>query len=433
MLVSPDRSHAHFPFAFVARLLSAGSNTMMLLFNVIADGAVPKSKKGARLSFAQTGCGPSPHHYDEGMTASPSFFDKLAQAGTAVDFSKLTEQKLRIIRQAELAGARLLACWDEGQYEQRATSARWQAKMHGSLPETSAQVFVFETGGIRHLFFQPYSSKDPLPGVHHFWIEGSTRNAVFFDHEHGAFNAGNDWQLAQWLGQTPLAQVLRSIDWSYTLHGSTRIHEPVVFQVRPMGRGLGHVTVRATDGNPLDGHGVGFRLVPRIAQALKVSGLESVAEPQAFLSFAPATDEYIAAVEDTLELPTPGPTIDVSAALAAVFRPGVKSHLLHAPLPPKKEKGARTGIVPPWLQDQPILALDDRTVFGGGDRGTVLLPTHMCHRSEEGHFTVSYGDITGASFIVNTLVIRTRQLGDLAFHFPEAERLAPMLQHFATG
>lgn len=51
-LVSPDRAHAHYPFAFVGRLLSARSNTMMLLFDMLAEGDLPKSKKGALLSLA---------------------------------------------------------------------------------------------------------------------------------------------------------------------------------------------------------------------------------------------------------------------------------------------------------------------------------------------------------------------------------------------
>ena len=48
-LVSPTRAHCHFPFAFVDRLIARGahSNTMALLFNMLADGVTPPGKKGS--------------------------------------------------------------------------------------------------------------------------------------------------------------------------------------------------------------------------------------------------------------------------------------------------------------------------------------------------------------------------------------------------
>jgi hypothetical protein len=368
---------------------------------------------------------------------SAGFFDKLGQAFVAGGFEKLTQQKLWILREAERAGARVLAVWDDGQYEHRSTSARWQALTVGSFRASSVQTFVFETGGVRHLFVQPYSASHPLPGTHHVWLHGALRSPVLFDVASSSFHAGHDWGLPQWLNPSPIGQLLRSIDWTYRIETSTRVDDPLAMQLRAMGDGLGHLVVRASGDNQLHGHDVGFMNVWRIAQVLKMSGLEPLDARQPFLGpEPPGTHEFAELLAGSLELPTAAPVIDASSAIASLLQSlGGKTLLALAPLSAKKEKGARSyeGMVPPWLHGQPILALHDRTVLGGGSQGVALLPTHLCYAYDDVRFVVPYSDITGAQHMIGTLVIRTRLLGDLVFGFPEAERFAALFQHLAAA
>jgi hypothetical protein len=374
-----------------------------------------------------------------GVTSSPphkpGFFEAMGQAGIAGGFEKLTKQKMAILAEAERSGARPLAVWDSGQYEHRATSARWQALTVGSLQATSMQTFVFETNGMRHLFVQPYASSDPLPGTHHVWIRGATRSPVLFDAAQSMFHAGHDVQLAHWLVQAPIGQLLRALDWDYRIGPSTRIEDPVALQARAMGDGLAHVAIRAVRENTFDNHDVGFMNVWRIAHALAMSGLEPVTDRHPFLGAEPpGTSVFADLLAGSLELPSPGPVIDLTSAIVPLLQSlGSKTMLVVPPISPKRDKGARSpeGMIPPWLHAQPILALHDKTVFGGGTRGVAILPTHLCYTSDDTRFVVSYGDITGAHHMIGTLAVRSRMVGDVVFDFPESEPFAALFDHVA--
>jgi hypothetical protein len=299
------------------------------------------------------------------------FLQQMAAAGVAVGFQKLTQQKLGILAEAERAGARLVAAWDVGQYEHHQTSARWQALTRGGMSISSEQVFVFETAGVRHMFIQPYSGEHALPGVHHLWVRGGLRAPALFSAERRSFYTGNDPALGAWLDASPLAQVLRSIDWDYRIGTNTRVNDDTALQIRAMGNDVSHVVVRAHGENGIGKHDVGFFALPRVATALAplVGGGMSA---QPFFVDAPHADEFEMLVNNHLPLPEPAAPVDLSAQLAPVIA-AMKDHgIVRAPVPAKKDRGARSFMVPPWLGDAPILALRDDTVFGGGSRGTAF-------------------------------------------------------------
>jgi hypothetical protein len=354
----------------------------------------------------------------------------MATAGVAIGFQKLTQQKLGILAEAERAGARLVAAWDVGQYEHQQTSARWQALTRGGMAISSEQVFVFETAGVRHMFVQPYGGEHALPGVHHLWIRGGLRAPALFSAERRSFYTGNDPALGAWLDASPVAHVLRSIDWDYRIGTSTRVNDDTALQIRAMGNDVSHVVIRAHGENGINKHDVGFFALPRVATAfaqLVAGGMP----PQPFFVDAPHADEYERLVMNQLPLPQPAAPYDLSAQLLPLLAT-LKDHgLVRAPVPQKKERGARTGIIPAWLADAPLLALRDDTVFGGGSLGTALLPTHLCVATDEGKIAIAYADITGASAISNMLALRSRWQGDLSIRLLDAEAFAAFFASLA--
>ncbi len=357
--------------------------------------------------------------------------DRLAQAGVAASFEKLTSQKLSIMKEAEQAGARVLCSWEEGQYEHRETSVRWQALTRGGLAVSSRQIYVLETAGVRHLYVQPFSGDARLPGTHHFWIHGALRTPMLYDESTKSFFNGDDHNLAGWLGTQPIAQVVREIDWEWMITGRTRAVDPVVLQVRA-GRGVGHVAIRAfgTSGalnsSGLGHHLVGFRLIPRIIQALLAS-VGPAGEEQAFFAAADGADTFGALLADAFPLPAHAAPLDLSQALKTLLTTTNISTLIAAPIPPKKDAGARKELLPPWLADHPILALQDKTIFGGGGRGVAFTPTHVAVCTDEGRAAISYSDVSGAGAMVGTLVLRSRVHGDFSLSVSCPEALAAML------
>ena len=366
------------------------------------------------------------------MTAGSGFMETMALAGLAGGFEKLTKQKLAIMREAEAAGARVLLSWDEGEYKHRSTSVRWQALTQGGLPVTSRQLFVLETGGVRHLYVQPFSADARLPGTHHLWMPGALRSPALYDASRKAFFAGPDHELAHWLQAQPIARVLREIDWDWRV-ASTRVVDPVVLQLRAF-QGVGHLAVRAFDaagGINIDSHPVGFRFLPRILNTLLASAGPAI-EDQAFHAPTPGAEAFEALLAGTLPTPVLAPTRDLTGELQGVLASEDIGLLTRAPLPAKKEAGARRELLPGWLADQPILAMYDKTVFGGGTRGVAFTPTHLCCRTDEGGVALSYVDITGARSLVGTLGVRSQLYGDFAMSFNRPEPFAALFNALAA-
>ena len=358
--------------------------------------------------------------------------ETMAQAGVAGGLEKLTKQKLAIICEAEMAGARVVCAWDEGEYRHRSTSVRWQALTRGGLPVTSRQIFVLETGGMRHLYVQPFSADARLPGTHHLWIHGALRSAALYDSDSKAFFAGPDPELARWLHAQPIARVMHEIDWDWRI-SSTRIVDPVVLQVRAF-HGVGHVTVRALDaagGINIDSHPVGFRALPRIVHALLAS-VAAAGPDQTFHAPAYAAEAFEALLTDALPIPVPGAPRDLSAELGRLLASNDAGLITRAPLSAKKEAGARREVIPAWLAEQPILAINDTTLLGGGTRGVAFTPTHLCCRTDEGRAAIPYADITAASSLVGTLGVRSQLYGDFAVRLGRPEPFAALFNEVAA-
>ncbi len=371
------------------------------------------------------------------QTAQPSgFMDRLAQAGVAASFEKLTLQKLSILQEAELAGARVLSAWEEGAYEHRSTSVRWQALTRGGLQVTSRQIYVLETAGVRHVYVQPFSADARLPGTHHVWVQGALRSPALYDASRKCFFAGGDQELAAWLHAQPIAQVLREIDWEWRIAGSTRAVDPIALQVRA-GQGVGHVAIRAFgpagsfDSSGLNHHLVGFRLVPHIVQTLMAS-VGAVGAEQPFLAEADGSDTFGALLAGAFAVPAHAAPFDLSPAIRSLLATANVGTLVRAPLPPRKDAGARKELLPPWLSDHPILALQDATVFGGGGRGVAFTPTHLAVCTDEGRAAIAYADITGANAMVGTLVVRSRVHGDFCLGLSSPEPFAALLNDVAA-
>ena len=366
-----------------------------------------------------------------GSIVREGFMDRLAQAGVAASFEKLTSQKLSIMKEAEQAGARVLCCWEEGQYEHRETSVRWQALTRGGLGVSSRQVYVLETAGVRHLYVQPFSGDARLPGTHHLWIHGALRSPILYDESKKTFFAGADHELARWLQGQPIAQVMRGIDWEWMITGRTRAVEPLVLQVRA-GRGVGHVALRAfgssgaMNSSGLGHHLVGFRLIPRIVQALLAS-VGAMGEEQPFFAEADGAETFGALLADAFPLPAQAAPIDLSLAINTSLTTTNLGTLTPAPLSPKKDAGARKELLPPWLAEEPILARQDKTVFGGGGRGVCFTPTHVAVCTDEGRAGISYADVSGAGAMVGTLVLRSRVHGDFSLSVSCPEAFAALL------
>jgi hypothetical protein len=362
----------------------------------------------------------------------PGLVDSLLQAGVAASFEKLTKQKLSILGEAERAGARILSAWEEGQYEHRSTSVRWQALTRGGLNVTSRQVYVLETSGIRHLYVQPFSADARLPGTHHLFVQGALRSPALYDTDRKAFYAGHDQELAMWLHSQPIHHALHQIDWDWRISGSTRAVDPIVFQIRPF-QGVGHVAIRAFgpfgafDSAGLDHHLVGFSKIGHIAHAL-VPSLGAVDADQPFQTPADGEEAFASLLLGQIELPVAAPPTDLSHPIGALLATANIGTLIKAPVPKKKDAGARKEILPTWLADQPILAMADATVFGGGGRGVVFTPTHVCVRTDEGRAAISYADIIGAGAMTGTLVVRSRMQGDFALNMSAPEAFAALFE-----
>lgn len=275
----------------------------------------------------------------------------------------------------------------------------------GSMRVDGMQIFGFETGGVQHLYVQPWSQMHALPGEHHAWLPGAYRSPVV--HQRAvvmgmSWNAGGDAELAKWLGtQAALMQVVKGCkkDWKA---GTKTFDLEWTVQLLSLGDGRSHLIMQAGRYGGLTSYRVGLGhflslghawapLIGRDTQYPAHAALQPVSYSDVFYQYvlqasgsaappapappaSPVESNYVAA-------PTPqtpqASGRDYAALIARVAGDYQSETLFVGHYPADVEANVRALVLPPHQKSAPIALIHDLTVMGSGKDAVVLTPSYL--------------------------------------------------------
>jgi hypothetical protein len=305
-------------------------------------------------------------------------------------------QKQALIAEAGKAGAQVVDIVELGDDARAASAAiggTLTAMVGGSMRIDGVTILRLQTNGWPHVYAQPFSGFNPLPGEHHAILSGCLpspailRNPGRFQKPQWDPAAGPE--VARQLSAAPFVQrVVESLAWEWQM-GMTKVTLDWAIQLRSVGNGTTHVVMQAGRHGGLTTYEVGFAQWMQVCQALH-SGLAAWAPPAQHFPVPPLYAELIDAPNPRPSEPEPAPmstaspeasiavTTDwiptVGQALAAHV--GKKVWVGADTIPPKKLANLRA-VLPPQLGNAPILAAIDLTVFGSASDAIVVTPTHL--------------------------------------------------------
>lgn len=176
-------------------------------------------------------------------------------------------QKKGILKEAEKAGCAVVGLTqfpEEGAGEgATARSLKSAAKsiFGGKMATDAFQIFELETAGVRHVFVQPYSGINALPGEHHAILPGTTAAPVIF--AKGGFFGGKKWRgpdervAARFSACAPLTKLAKKSKWDWHV-GTAQIDLEWTVQVRSVGDGRVHLVLQNGRYGGFTTYGVGF-------------------------------------------------------------------------------------------------------------------------------------------------------------------------------
>ena len=301
-----------------------------------------------------------------------------------------TAQKSWILQEA--APSTTLAVVDLGSGEDAGLLRRAAASLGaGTLRGSTVQLFALATPrGTAHFYGQPFDGRVALPGEHHILLPfGISAPAFYVDGFTGGDWKSGDPALESQLRGHETASLVRRASWDW-LVGAGKVKRDWLVQLRPTANGQTHLVMKATGehGVKLDVRPVGFatltKLVLSLVQAPPRTAPSPVATPFVWPS---AFMDAFAAMQSGEPLPVlPRANLagrDLGPAIHQLLAPYARGNLHVHPVPPKKEAGARTSVMPREAAHLPIVALVDLTLLGSASEAIVLTPSHVFVRHED--------------------------------------------------
>lgn len=260
------------------------------------------------------------------------------------------------------------------------------------------QLFQLSTGVLQHLYVQPYAGLDPLPGEHHARLEGTLASPAILRKRRfgsGRWDAGDDRTIARMLaGSGPLGKVIDKLRWDWKT-GATKIGLPWLVQLRPLAGGGTHLVMRAGRYGGAGSCRVGLPqfvlLCKRISPLLAAGG---AAADAAFLQ-APAFAALFEKILLGRQTRQPEPASAQASVPPAEETTGPYNDLIHtligprqgrrihvAPVPEKKARAVRAGVLPDGATNDELVALIDLTMMTGTARDAVVFTPSHCHAKE---------------------------------------------------
>jgi hypothetical protein len=186
-------------------------------------------------------------------------------------------QKKGILKEAEKAGCQVVSFSqqpEDGPPEGaagRAVANLAKSLFGGNLETDAIQVVACETGGLRHVFVQPYAGMTPLPGEHHAVLPGSVAAPAIL--QRGGLLSGVKWRsegeevARSFQGNGALKKVVKKCKWDWYV-GSAKITLDWALQVRSLGDGRVHLAFQNGRYGGFTTYGVGFAQLLAVAGAL---------------------------------------------------------------------------------------------------------------------------------------------------------------------
>ncbi len=307
------------------------------------------------------------------------------------------------------------------------------------MQQDAVQLYLLRTGGVLHLYAQPFDGKFALPGEHHAVVEGTLGGAAVLKESFSGpkWESLTDPEVATILnGSKGLAEVTSELRWDWRV-GVGRFDLPWLAQTRARGGASSHVCMQATGEMRSTVHEVGVAGFCALLQALGRSlwPLEQPAarpflEPTAFAS----TFEAVVggAPVRACEPPSTGPC-DLSEPILATLAPHAGGKLFVGEIPPHKESNARAFVLPTSLRHLPIVALVDLTLLGSARDAVVFTPTHGVMREGDESLIFAWPEIRAVSPPAHPedaeVVIQLSSVGEIAL--PCAGRAGAMAALFS--
>lgn len=213
-------------------------------------------------------------------------------------------QKKALIEEATSSGATVAQVVEFGGDDSAAPAVvggALKSLFGGKVDSDFAQVFQLTTGGLEHLYIQPYEGVMAVPGEHHARIPGALPRPVVFAKAlfgGGKWKTGEDKDLAKRLaGHPPLKSMTKALKWTWAA-GTTEIKLPWTVQIRPLQDGSSHIVMKAGRYGGFTTYKVGFWVFVQLCEQLKgvlAQGAQPVSE-QDFIEgaqFGPVFTQFL--------------------------------------------------------------------------------------------------------------------------------------------
>ncbi|MEZ4403125.1 MAG: hypothetical protein R3B06_24085 [Kofleriaceae bacterium] len=149
----------------------------------------------------------------------------------------------------------------------------------GRVTHDFHQVLHARTGGLTHLFVQPYEGVTAMPGEHHALLDGTLPVPAVFK---ARVIRGPHWVGGHgdhpWNNHGGLAAVTRDLAWKWSV-GTTVIELPWTLQVRPAGGGRAHLVMATGRYGGFTTYHVGFAAFARVAHAVGAALIRGAEAP----------------------------------------------------------------------------------------------------------------------------------------------------------
>ncbi len=270
------------------------------------------------------------------------------------------------------------------------------------------QIFGFETAGVRHLYVQPWSGMNTLPGEHHAWLTGSYRSPIAFRAGVLGFkwHAGGDDELRGWLeGQAALRELVKACATTWK-SGTSSFDLDWTVQLMSMGDGRSHLVMNAGSYGGMFGTQVGARHFLALGQTLASlltqqthpaqSPLEQVGYTDAFHRYLLGTPSVPCQPQSPATQPEYGVATREYEHIMQAARPFDSDTFLVGMLPEDVEENVRSLILPPHQSQTAICVVLDLTAFGSAKDAVVITPTYLYARDLGETLGFAFADLASA-------------------------------------
>ncbi|EYF02608.1 tetratricopeptide repeat protein [Chondromyces apiculatus] len=202
-----------------------------------------------------------------------------------------TRQRESLLGEAQKAGTgvvNVIEIGDDAQAAQAVLGSTLKAFVGGKVRNDGAQIVHMNAGGWPHVYVQPYSGMNPLPGEHHALLAGSLPAPAIL--RAGGLFRGPKWdspadpQLATALDQDPgIRMVTEKLSWEWS-QGLTTIAHDWTLQFRSLGDGATHLVMQAGRFGGLTTYEVGIAAFLGVCRLLRTWMRQGATPPQELLS-----------------------------------------------------------------------------------------------------------------------------------------------------